>query len=167
MKPAILIFLMSAVLAAAQGTVINASRTDRLLVLQEVYVNGDGPFRMLIDTGNASSLVRPSLARKLGLRHSGWLNQGTAAADRPVAAAWLDEVRVGNVIDKTVEVMIADIKFAGVDGVLGQSWLVRHDYLLDYRNRRMVIDGEAPEGGLRTALRSPDWRPAVVAEVNG
>jgi len=167
MKPAVLIILMSASLAAAQGTIINASAIDHLLVLQKVYVNGDGPFRMMVDTGNASSLVRPSIARKLGLHRTGWLQQGTAATDRPVPAAWLDEVQVGNVIDKTVEVMIADVKFSGVDGVLGQSWLVRHDYLLDYRNHRLVIDGEAPKGGVRAALRSPDGRPAVVAEVSG
>src|SRR5882724_12464887 len=114
MKPAILIFLTSAAFAATPS---------HLLILQEVYVNGDGPFRMMIDTGNASSLVRPSLARKLRLRPSAWLEQGTAAADRPVPAAWLDEVRAGNVIDKNVELMIADMTFAGVDGVLGQSWL--------------------------------------------
>ncbi len=51
--------------------------------------------------------------------------------------------------------------------MLGQSWLVRRDYLLDYRNHSPVVDGAAPEGGVRTALRSPDGRPAVVAEVNG
>jgi predicted aspartyl protease len=82
MKPAILILLSAATLTAAQGTVMNASRSAHLLILQEVYVNGVGPFRMMIDTGNASSLVRPSLARKLGLRPSGWLEQATAAGDR-------------------------------------------------------------------------------------
>src|SRR5258708_15611628 len=44
------------------------------------------------------------------------------------------------------------IQFPGVDGVLGQSWLVRRDYLLDYRNHSPVVDGAAPEGGVRTAL---------------
>jgi hypothetical protein len=107
------------------------------------------------------------LPEKLGLRRSGWLEQETAAANRLVPAAWLDEVRVGNVIDKTVEVMITDVRFIGVDGVLGQSWLVRHDYLLDHRNQRVGLDGAPPEGGVRTALRSPDGRPAIEAEVNG
>lgn len=167
MKPAILIFLSTAAVTAAPGTVTNASRSAHLLILQEVYVNGDGPFRMMIDTGNASSLVRPSMARKLGLRPSGWLEQATAGADRRVPAALLDEVRIGNVIDKTVEVMIADVYLPGVDGVLGQSWLVRHDYLLDYHNHRLVLNGEPPEGGVRVALRSPDGRPAIEAEVNG
>jgi predicted aspartyl protease len=167
MKAAILILLSAAALTGASGTVMTATRTAHLLILQEVYVNGDGPFRMMIDTGNASSLVRPSLAGRLGLRPSGWLVHATAAGDRRVPAALLDEVRVGNVIDKTVEVMIGDVHLPGVDGVLGQSWLVRHNYLLDYRNHRLVVDGEPPESGVRAALRSPDGRPAIEAEVNG
>src|SRR3981081_3677827 len=123
MKQIILSLVASSALFAAQGTVLRACRNGAVLILQEVYVNGDGPFRMMIDTGNASSLVRPSLARKLRLRPTGRLEPGTAAADRRVPAAWLDEIRVGNVIDKTVEVMIAEVQFPEVDGVLGQSWL--------------------------------------------
>ena len=63
--------------------------------------------------------------------------------------------------------MIGDVRLEGVDGVLGQSWLVRHDYLLDYRNCRVVIDGAPPEGGLSMALHSTDGRPLVNAEVDG
>ena len=54
-----------------------------------------------------------------------------------------------------------------IDGVLGQSWLVRHDYLLDYRDRRLVLEASAPDGGVRTALRSSDGRPEISAEVSG
>jgi predicted aspartyl protease len=121
---------------------------------------------MMIDTGNASSLLRPSVARKLGLRCTGSLEQVTAAGVRRVPAALLDEVRAGNVIDKLVEVMVADVEVSGVDGVLGQSWLLRHDYLLDYRHRRLVLNATPPAGGVKALLRSSDGRPAILAEVD-
>jgi len=167
MKPALLIFLTSAALTAAPGSILRASRMGRLMILEKVYVNGDGPFRMMVDTGNASSLIRPSIARKLGLRPNGWLEQSTAAADRRVPAVLLDELRIGNVMDNSAEAMIAEIQLQGVDGILGQSWLIRHDYLIDYRNHRVVVDGEPPESGVRAELRSLDGRPAIVAEVAG
>jgi hypothetical protein len=63
--------------------------------------------------------------------------------------------------------MVGPVTLDGVDGVLGQSWLARHDYLLDYRNGRMVLDGAAPESGARMNLRSVDGRPAVAARVDG
>jgi len=163
MQLACLIFLMA---AALPETVLNAGHVAHLLILSEVYVNGHGPFRMMIDTSNASSLLRPPIARKLGLRSIGLLEQVTAAGVWRLPASLLDEVRAGNVIDKTVEIMIADVPVPGVDGVLGQTWLLRHDYLLDYRNQRLVLDGAPPAGGVRAELRSGDGRPAILAQVD-
>jgi hypothetical protein len=54
-----------------------------------------------------------------------------------------------------------------VDGVLGQSWLVRHDYLLDYRKNQVVLDEVPPGRGLTLALHSADGRPSLSATVDG
>jgi hypothetical protein len=81
--------------------------------------------------------------------------------------AILDEVRAGSVSDRSVEAIIGDVFQQGVDGVLGESWLVRHDYLLDYRNRRTALDGPPPGSGIRVPLRSTDGRPAVAASIDG
>jgi hypothetical protein len=81
--------------------------------------------------------------------------------------AILDEVRAGSVSDRSVEAMINGVFQSGVDGVLGQSWLVRHDYLLDYHNRRIALDVPATGSGVRVHLRSPDGRLAVAASIDG
>jgi len=142
-------------------------RSGHTLMLGTVYLNGQGPFRMMIDTGNASSLIRPQVARKLGALPGYTVDQVTAAGTRRVPVVTIDELTVGNVTDRKVEAMVGEPQMDGVDGVLGQSWLVRHDYLLDYRNHRLVLDGTAPEGAVRTELRSVDGRPAVPAKVDG
>jgi predicted aspartyl protease len=136
------------------------------LVLGGVFLNGSGPYRMLIDTGNASSIVRPELARKLNLRVRYLVEQASVAGVKRVGVATLDEVTVGDVSDRAVEAMIADVFQPGVDGVLGGSWLVRHDYLLDYRNHRIELDGLAAGSGVRVPLRSADGRPVIAASID-
>jgi hypothetical protein len=66
-----------------------------------------------------------------------------------------------------VEFVIAGGLPSGVDGILGQSWLLSHDYLLDYRNRKLVLEGDPPATGLRLGLRSIEGRPAIPAVVDG
>jgi len=150
------LLLLSALSTAAQP-----------LALHDVYLNGAGPYRMLIDTGNASSIVRPEVARRLNLKTAYTVEHATVAGVRRVPVAILDEVRAGDSADHAVEAMICDVFQTGVDGVLGESWLVRHDYLLDYRNRRIALDGAAAGFGVRVPLRSPDGRPVVTASIDG
>ena len=172
------VFLLAAIggsMYAAETTRINRGaevtlplrRAGHTPILEAVYLNGQGPFRMMIDTGNASSLVRPQVAQKLGARAAYSVEQVTSAGVRRVPVMGIGRLTVGPVIDRQIEAMVGAVAMDGVDGVLGQSWLVRHDYLLDYRNRRLVLDGAAPEGAARTDLRSVDGRPAVAALVDG
>lgn len=123
------------------GTGAQARRMTPAYLILLVFLNGQGPFRMLVDTGAASSLVRPEVALKIGLQPTYAVEQVTAAGNRLVPAGILAEVRVGAVADQAVEAMIGPVRAKGVDGVLGQSFLVRHDYLLDYHDRRVVLDG--------------------------
>jgi predicted aspartyl protease len=173
MRLACFLFTYAALSASAQGldvrtgVLLKTSVAGHSLVLNDVFLNGAGPFRMLIDTGNASSIVRPQIARRLNLSPAYSVDQVSVAGVRRVPVAILDEVRAGSVSDRSVEAMIGDVFQPGVDGVLGESWLVRHDYLLDYRNRRIGLDGPPPASGIRAPLRSGDGRPVVVVSVEG
>ena len=173
MRLACFLFTLAAVSAVAQdlavrtGVLLKTSLAGHALVLNDVFLNGAGPFRMLIDTGNASSIVRPQIARRLNLKPSYSVDQASVAGVRRVPVAILDEVRAGSASDRSVEAIIGDVLQSGVDGVLGESWLVRHDYLLDYRNRRIGLDGPPVASGIRVPLRSDDGRPVVVASIEG
>ena len=167
MKTTCLILFMSAELAAAAEISLKADRMEHVLVLKQVYLNDQGPFRMMIDTGAASCLIRPAIAKRLGVRPAYAVMQDSVAGLKRVPAAILDSLRVGPASDKAIEIMISNVERSEVDGVLGQSWLVRHDYLLDYRGRRFVLDAAAPDGGVKAALRSSDGTPMISAEVNG
>jgi hypothetical protein len=53
-----------------------------------------------------------------------------------------------------------------LDGVLGQSWLTRFDYLIDVDRGQLILDGEIPPG-TRIPLLLVDGRPAISLQVNG
>jgi predicted aspartyl protease len=173
MRLACFLFTLAAVSAAAQGLTVRtgvlfkASVAGHAVVLKDVFLNGAGPYRMLIDTGNATSIVRPEIARRLNLKPAYTVDQASVAGVRRVPVAILDEVRAGSVSDRSVEAIIGDVFESGVDGVLGESWLVRHDYLIDYRNHRIALDGSPAGSGIRVPLRSTDGRPVVVASIDG
>jgi predicted aspartyl protease len=152
---------------ATPETVLQANRVADLFIVDEVYLNDRGPLRMMIDTDNSSSIVRSTAAHSLALHPNYAVQVETAGGEKTIVAAIPDEVRIGLLRDNAVEVVIMDLKTPGVDEVLGQSWLIRHDYLLDYRLHRLVVDLAAPPAGIRAALRSTGGRPLVLAEVNG
>ena len=162
-----LLLILSTGLMARTPVLLKAARVGHVLVLNDVFLNRMGPFRMAIDTGNSSSLIRPEVAQRLVARASYAVDQVTAAGVRRVPVAVLDQVTTGGLTELAVEAMVADVRLDGVDGVLGQSWLLRHDYLLDYQNHRVVIDGIPPERGLNLALHSADGRPSLSARVAG
>ena len=164
MKPLLLLVIASHCLPAET---LSFTRHGTLVVLNEVYLNHHGPFRMMVDTGAAASSMRPEVARRIGAIPAYTVEQVTVAAARRTPALLLDEVRTGSVSQPAVEFLIAGGLPSGIDGVLGQSWLVRHDYLIDYRRHRLVLDGEAPAAGDRTALRMVHGRPAIAARVDG
>ena len=155
MRLACFLFILAAASGAAQdlgartGVPLKTSLAGHTLVLNEVFLNGSGPYRMLIDTGNATSMVRPEIAHRLGLKTAYTVEQASLAQIRRVPVAILDEVRAGSVSDRSVEAIIGDVFQQGVDGVLGESWLVRHDYLLDYRNRRTCLLYTSSSGSSR------------------
>ena len=158
--------LLIGVSPAHPEVALTARRAGHMLVLNQVFLDGAGPFRMMVDTGNASSLIRPDIARRLGLRPAYAVEQATLTGVRRVPTALVGELRVGECSERSVEMMIGEVRLPGLDGVLGQSWLARHDYLLDYRHNRLVLDGAPPEG-IRVALRTADGCPSVLAEIDG
>jgi predicted aspartyl protease len=108
----------------------------------EAWVNGKGPFRMLLDTGASSCSLSPAAARTAGLVFDSRIRLTTTASEQTVPAARNLRVRVGVADAEGVEVLVQDLAAvrrldAAVDGVLGQSFLTKFPYLLDFRARRI------------------------------
>lgn len=169
MRPgrSLLFVLLCTTLAASAETTLKVDRLTHVFVLRDVYLDGHGPYRMMIDTGAGACTVPPWIAKQIGLNSIASVGRQTAAGVERVPVGVLDVVQVGFVREKNVKVLVTNIDMKGVDGVLGANWLGDHDYLLDYHHNRLVLEPPEPAGGVRAPLRLIDGLPAISAQVNG
>ncbi len=137
-------------------------------IVVPVYMNDNGPFDFLLDTGSTITIVDPELLRSLGIDviEGGTVATLTGKTAIPLAVA--RTVSVGPVTDSKVELGVRDL--AGLReldsrlrGVLGQNVLKNVDYLIDNRKRTIefdfggslaaVLDGERVK---TTRIETPD-----------
>jgi hypothetical protein len=141
--------------------------TDGGGVIVPVFTGGRGPWRFLVDTGAEASTVSDALARRLDLAPVAQVRVLTPAGveTRPVVS--LSGVSVGDAAAETVLASVAGpdrlrIDGRDADGILGQDFLSRFDFTIDYR-RRILAFGPAAAGGndVRLALHRDAGRLLV------
>lgn len=114
----------------------------------EVTINGAGPFRLLVDTGATSTKLSPDAARAAGLQPAYAVQLTALAGETLVPAAVARAIVHGHSAAGDFEILIAAPSAvrtvdAKADGVLGQSFLSRIPWMIDYRNRRLVMGESA------------------------
>lgn len=135
-------------------------------VVDGVYLNGAGPFRFLVDTGAQTNQVEASVTRKIGLAPTFRVDMVTTAGTVPVGGGKVGEVTLGPATAVNQEFLFTGLDgvhqlSSNIQGVLGQEFLSRFDYLLDFAGRRIVFGATEPEGQNRTGFSLVDGRPAV------
>jgi hypothetical protein len=151
-------------LTMLSGTIPLGVRQGRLIV-NGVYVNGHGPYRFLLDTGEEKNELGEDLAKSLQLPTTLSLNLLTAAGVVKGSGARGLTIRVGPVGAGQQDVLFARLDAlhqwsADVQGILGQSFLSRFDYLLDLRHHRMEF-GQQQHQGLRVPFEILAGTPVV------
>jgi len=157
---------------------------DRGGIVVDVRVNGLGPFRFILDTGAARSIVSDDLAREL--------RAPVVAKSDVVTSAGTDMrlvVRLGSVAlaSSRVDGLLAPViprdrllqLGPHVRGLLGQDFLSAFNYTLDYRRARLTWDDPlgctgpnvvpmvAAEGRFVMALRSQSGMPLRLVPDSG
>lgn len=130
--------------------------------IREVFVEGQGPFRFLLDTGAEASAVSERVAAQVGLRPEYRVEQVTVAGSQ-ITPAGRARLRVGDSEVPDAEVLIGGFT-AKADGVLGQSFLRHFDYLITRES--IEIDAEPIEGQV-LPMRLRNGSPVVNARVDG
>ena len=140
-------------------------------VVDGVWVNGTGPYRMLVDTGAESVSLRPGLAAGAGLRARYAVEVESVSGITVVPVAAAERVAVGGatvegVVVEGVEVLLAEppgVRGIGkLDGVVGQSYLGRVNYWMDYGRGRLTVSREEMcLEGERLEMEVENGRPVV------
>jgi len=131
-----------------------ASHQDDSIILKDGFVfvnaviNGHGPFRMLVDTGTTTTLLSPEAAAEAGLRFDHRIVLTSLGGEQPIPATSTAELQVGSAEAIGVEIAVAAIAHVrkidpGVRGILGQSFLSRSTYLIDYAHKKLWLGEDA------------------------
>jgi hypothetical protein len=113
-----------------------------------VYLDGRGPYDLILDTGAIFTTIEPSLAAELDLELLGSIPVVSVAGTHRGSRGRLDRVELGPFSVSGVDVVWSEMDFLrSVDreirGVLGQSALRHLSFGIDHRRRRILF--EKPE----------------------
>jgi predicted aspartyl protease len=122
---------------------IQVRENGRLLV--PVGLNGQKDCMFLLDTGATTTVVGEKLARKSGLNVRGAAPVHTFAGRVPMSVGVADKLAVGKGWIAGIEVLIGDLGRLfnlnpEIEGILGQDFLSRFNYLVDRRGRKILIE---------------------------
>jgi len=156
--------------AAGPSTVKFALEMDGRVVLP-VRINGQGPFRMRLDTGASRTVLAAGLARRLGLAAQGRTRVMTPTGVDSSALARVDAVEAGCGGPVAVSALVlpeAALDPTGsLDGLVGQDVLSALTYTIDYRCRRLTCHDALPARlpGLSLPLAIEGGRALVLVPV--
>lgn len=150
--PIVLVLLAFASTAANPQTTQSKPKLQTisgLPVVDGVYINGQGPFRFLIDTGDQTNEMDPQLARTLGLTAASNVELDTPAGISSVPRTLVSVVSLGTAGAVDQEFLITDraaLRRLSPDirGTIGQKFLSQFDYMLDFRHGRLIFGADAP-----------------------
>ncbi len=134
-----------------------------------VYIDGQGPFRLVLDTGATQSGVTATVASILRLpldRTPPVLLRGvTGVATVPTVR--LDELAIGDLTVAGAIVPILPDAFGGADGILGTAGLADKRIFIDFRRDRITITfshGRFPSRGFETLHFAPNLQTPIIVD---
>jgi len=156
--------------APAQPAPITFQKVLNLL-FTEVTINGQGPYRFLIDTGATETVVTEKLATKLGLKKIATNIMhgvgGEGKLDSPIFRA--DSLKLGDVTLKNLPLgtLSNPILDQVLDGIIGTPMLADFVITIDYPRSRIELAKKAPETGTAVPVWCFSGLLLIPVEVNG
>lgn len=121
-----------------------ATRRDRIgRIVAPVMINGQGPFRFMLDTGATRTALSLSLVNRLGLpldEHSQVSVTGVAGS-AVVGTTVVEELRSGDfILGRQRLPVLSGLVFEGIEGVLGMDGMDRKRVTADFARDRLLIE---------------------------
>jgi hypothetical protein len=165
--------LQEFVITAPEPRYVASTRRDRIgRIWTPVLINGQGPFRLALDTGSPSSAIRADVVAKLGIVADAADNvrvRGITGSSI-VSTVRVDSLVVGDMSLKGTRLPVIADAFGGADGILGNEGLrdkrIYIDFINDFLSIRLSRDEPAPEGFITIPITyGKDFLPVVDARV--
>ena len=142
--------------AAPQPRYVAPTQRDRIgRIWAPVFLDGQGPFRLVLDTGANRSAIVPRVVDQLGYRNR---TEKTVRVRGVTGTAVVPLVRVGRMeigdllLQPALLPVVQDV-FGGADGVLGYEGLLDKRIVIDFRRDSITVKRsrrEPPGAGFET-----------------
>ncbi|MEO0949364.1 MAG: retropepsin-like aspartic protease, partial [Cyanobacteria bacterium J06641_5] len=99
------------------------------VMVTAVYVNGQGPYQFLLDTGASRSVISPTVARSAQIPTGSPVEIQGFCGPETGSQARLDRLRIEDFAATDLDALILEsevLQLLGVDGIVGQNFLSRY-----------------------------------------
>jgi hypothetical protein len=115
----------------------DADRDHRMTV--DARIDGQGPFRFLVDTGADRSVIASDVATKLGLLGGTDVVVQGISRSVPATTARLKSLEVGPIALRDIALPVLSREWLGADGYLGLDVLNQRKVTFDFRHQSLTI----------------------------
>jgi hypothetical protein len=163
--------LPEVVVETTEPRYVAPTRRDRIgRIWAPVYLNGRGPFRLVLDTGANRSAVIQAVADALGAgaRTTSTVRVRGVTGSATVPMIRVDRMEIGDLLLEPARLPIVPDVFGGAEGVLGTEGLGDQRIVIDFRNDSITIrrsKREQPGPGFETLPVTLMRDRLLVAEV--
>ncbi len=142
------LFLCSAAIAATSesdsSNAVPVRTVHGYLMVAQVFINHQGPFDFLVDTGTNTTLIDPALAKELALSAKDTLRLNSLGHKATVPRYFLQTCTAGPASIANLEALAVPLhQLKAIDGkirgVLGMNFLLHMSFRLDYDHKRMEL----------------------------
>ena len=133
--------------SAAGEVALRVAGRGGAVLMVATYINGEGPYNLVLDTGATLTCLDEQLVRQLSLprkRGAIGLGAGVGGSGR-VALVQVDSVRLGSATVRNLTACVLDLAHlrelgaGGVSGLLGLNFLTPFHVTLDFDRRVMTL----------------------------
>ncbi len=131
----------------ADGVFVQGATDIHKHLTLSVTIDGQGPFRFVVDTGADRSVVSDEVAAKLGLiRKEDVIVQGIARSVG-TQTVFLKELKFGAFSSKDLMAPVLPRAWLGADGYLGLDVIDNRRVIFDFQKHRLAVVNSSEVGG--------------------
>ncbi|HEY6451011.1 MAG TPA: aspartyl protease family protein [Steroidobacteraceae bacterium] len=148
-------------ISAPEPRYVAPTRRDRIgRIWAPVLINGQGPFRLVLDTGASHSGVNAQVAQALGIppdQSAPVMLQGVTGS-AVVPTIRVDSLTVGDLTLRPVILPIIKDALGGADGILGTEGMTDKRIYIDFKHDLITINRSHNDSGDRDFVTIPVMR---------
>jgi hypothetical protein len=154
------------------GSPVRFKQLHGHLIIVPVSINGAGPFDFIFDTAASATIIDCEIAKQLSLHSAKAVSIKGGAATKVLSCYRIAILSVGpksveNLTAPSAELREIHLISPKIGGVLGQDFLSRFNYILNYRDQRIEFEerGEFENNLLGARLSVDRDRGRVIIDV--